>query len=676
MSNELFRSDRYVAPFQSYATNATVQQREWMNREVKTAWDALSEVGHESSQTVTVNDMNVERYTIVPRDSPERVIFVKTFCRPYDQTRRGEADGYIDGAAYPVKVKHTIAQLFRAARTALRAYQGMRLIVGRAIRKADTVKRWKFLNNLPSTTASTSTATMRIRQRIKNASQADRYIMPPSSTMVLERGELQELSQFPTNQMMAMPMLRLAASNDAPAEEPTPKPFAPESDFTLVPNATNVDWATAVGGSIYKVPAGAIDGDIDDIAVVMLMLSDSNVLNFNKNCSLKSDDPWRVWLLQALREDATEVNISFSLKGTQERTNVAAISITLPESKVRPAMAFSTANLAGNFSDRGLPSMRKKDLVIGDSGFNPMHSFLCLGLVPENPKKSWTLAQIFAHINVNPDAGDRVKNLGVVMGAALDMLAGVANPGFVLNRGMVWFLPHENYGVVQRLEWGLNQSAKDSLESWCREWFPVNNKKNPLTIKNPTIVSRRSCVRIDDRDNYGLSFAHQMLFMFDITRDGVVPEKDYVITCGVDLNLEEGSDAMIITLRVDAATSETKVGLLSFLAWLIPDLDTGPVGNMIPAIDRILVRSVELRTSKGEDGKLSVNQVTVRAEYSNEKWTVKNAQGVEQVVAFLVGTPVVCRMLLRFGFADCPVAHLHVEKRSTATTRRQYLAVA
>ncbi len=246
---------------------------------------------------------------------------------------------------------------------------------------------------------------------------------------------------------------------------------------------------------------------------------DQPLLEVEKDLQLSVSDHIRDWLLQTMQEDpsATDASISVSLGGTQAKLTLASITMDLPARSNRPALAFSTASLAGNFSDRSLPSLRTRQPLLVDSGFYGVHSFLCLGLVPNSAP--WTMEDVFLQAGVDSSTS---QGSGAALGAVLGKLGGSTDVEFALKRGMIWFLPDEDYLTIQRLEWTLNVAAEQSLQDWCSEWMPGN-----IVIQNPTIVSRRECSRIELPDNLGLYFKHELLFMFDVVREGIDPAHDY-----------------------------------------------------------------------------------------------------------------------------------------------------
>ncbi len=600
----------------------------FINRLVQEAWNALSEVGVDSLVTFPVNGVSEERYQTRARGDNGAVIFVKTHCRPFSRERRLKADGYVDGASYPIKVGQSYDEILRASRTTplARPYKALAWVIG-AVRNNVMPVSWR--PGYDSIVDVSRSACLRVQKTVGWA----KY-MPARTTAALQRGQLQDVKNPPVH-LFAQRLAGLAAAADQGVSTPTGTPLsvtpAPAQDFFLVPDVTDVDWATAYTGPVYRVPVGPGEEDLDSIAVFLMML-ENPALKLRNDLSLTEDDPFRAWLLQAVHEIplTSHARVSVSLTGTQTKTNVVAITLMLPATDSRPAMAYSTSTLVGNFSDRSLPSLAGKPPMIETSGFYPMHSFLCLGLTPDG--KPWSLAQVLSQINV--DASAATQNLGAVLAAVVDVLTKSTTPlQFILNRGMIWFLPNENYLTVQRLEWGLNADTEKALGAWCKEWMPSH-----LVLQKPTIVARRSCTRMDTPTNTGLSFEHEMLVMCEIVKTGVDPATDYIITCGLDLNLAGGSETLIATIRVDPASFDAEnVGLLDFIGWLVPEVDISGVGTVIPVINNIMVRSVELKISKTDTGSVSIDRIVVRAEYSNPSWKVSRLNSTAKVeVPFLV----------------------------------------
>ena len=609
-------ADDYIAQCVALGLAAR-RQRDYMSGIVKVAWDALSEVGVDSLTPVVVNAVAENRYRII--DDQHRVMFVKTLFRPFNRERRLRADGYLDSVSYPVMRMHTDPQLVRALRTSPLGfpYNALALVIG-AIRRRVPITWRPTYDKVLNASRTAALKFQKVARSLK--------VMAARRTDNLARGQFQNVAM-----LQAFAELRRTAVAGGPAllaSVPSVTP-TPTQDFVLVPDVDGTDWTKVSHGPAYRVPLGPTDADLDNIAVFMMML-EQTAITLSKDFVVAVDDPFRVWILQALREttpSTSKASIAFSLTGVQTKTNVSAITLTLPATATRPSMVFSTSTLVGNFSDRSLPSMRTKPPLVEKSGFYPMHSFLCLGLKPDST--AWTLSQVFMQINVGSTTG---QNLGAVLGAVMDVFAGANQPTFVMKRGMIWFLPQESYLTVQRLEWGLGPSAEQAFTSWCKDWMPRS-----FVIRNPTLVSRRNCTRIDTPTNTGLRFGHEMLFMFEIARDGVEPAKDYIITCGLDLNLQDGSESLIASIRVDPASADAKVGLLDFVGWLVPQVDISSVGNIIPVLENVLIRSVELKIVKGDKG-ISVDQIVVKAEYSNPSWKVPGPNGQKVNVPFLVRT--------------------------------------
>ncbi len=595
---------------------------------VQKAWSALSEVGVGSLATFPVNGVLEERYQTQARGKTGAVIFTKTHCRPFSRERRLMADSYLDGASYPIKAGQSYDEILRASRTTplARPYKTLAWVIG-AVRNNMMPVSWR--PKYDSIVDVSRSACLRVQKTVGWA----KY-MPARTTAALQRGQLQDVKNPPVH-LLVQRLAALPTAEDqgvstpaAPAPSVTP---APTQDFYLVPDVTGVDWATTYTGPVYRVPLGPGEDGLDSIAVLLMML-ENPALKLRKDLSLTADDPFRAWLLQAVHEIplTSQARVSVSLTGMQTKTNVVAISFTLPATDSRPAMVYSTSTLVGNFSDRSLPSLAGKPPIIETSGFYPMHSFLCLGLTPDG--KPWSLAQVLSQINVDASAAN--QNLGAVLAAVVDVLTKSTKPlQFLLKRGMIWFLPNENYLTVQRLEWGLNADTEKAIGAWCKEWMPSH-----LVLQKPTIVARRNCTRMDTLINVGLSFEHEMLVMCEIVKTGVDPATDYIITCGLDLNLDGGSDTLIATIRVDPARFDAEnVGLLDFIGWLVPEVDISDVGNVIPVINNIMVRSVELKISKTDTGSASIDRIAVQAEYSNPSWKVSRPNSTAKVeVPFLV----------------------------------------
>lgn len=407
-------------------------------------------------------------------------------------------------------------------------------------------------------------------------------------------------------------------------------PFYLAPDF-IAPILTSPDPSLV----IYQILSGDVPG-FDPFSTFISKL-DQPALHVEVSGSLSTDDELRQWLPMTVLVDpaTTGVDVSIQLGGAQTSVSVQSFTMTLPVTNANPTMAFSTANLQGNFSHRSGPG---PTLPSTFTGYWPFHGFLMLGLTPASkgdktnpsPATTWKLSQIFQQINVDTGAS---TSGGAVLEALLDVFQNQSDHKMFLQKGMIWFVPEENYLTIQRLEWGLETAAEQTLKTWCITWL-----KLAITIQNVNIVSRRETTRVCSPDGWDLAHIHEFLVMFELTRtkDGD-PKTAPIITCGLDFNLSTGSSNLTATFRIDPTTNTINDGILDFLEWLLPSAtrDFAALETFIPAINNIRLRSVSVTIGKDDIGP-SVNRVVLNAEYSDPTWTVTDDHGDTTVVPLLV----------------------------------------
>jgi hypothetical protein len=607
---------------------------------VAKAWGPLSDVSH-TSAAAGASSFSVD--TFAPITAEKRVEYIWTACRPVDESRRNASDRLIDG--------FSLALTTEVIDDAGKADILLKLRSTQAASRPATVAPKKT----KASTAASSAALMlpfRLRSKMKAAGlAAGTYNQGPSSAAGarnrvngLETKQAETKGNKKKLQVTAHPndtSLQMSLSiSDQTSSHPVSmdQPPQPTSSFYLTPDFA-AQFLTSSGSPfvIYQLPSGG--GSAYDPFSTFISDLDLPAIHVEASGSLSADEDLRQWLpLTALvQPDTAGVNVSIQVGGTQASATVQSFAMTLPSTNTNAAMNFSTSTLTGNFSNRSGPD---PTLPVGFTGYFPFQNFLLLGLDPSskgnkadpNPATSWQLSQIFQQINVETG----LTNSGaVVLEALLGVFQNLFSAKLFLQRGMIWFVPDENYLTIQRLEWGLEDSAEQSLTNWVHEWLQWD-----IAVHNISIVTRRECTRLVTGDSWKLVYNHELLVMFGLTRtkDGD-PSKAPLITCGLDFNCGTGSSSLTGTLRIDPSTGAADDGILDFLEWLVPSATTefSAIQNIIPVINNIKLRSVSVTISKSDAG-IAVNRVMVNAEYSDPTWTVSGDNGSTTVVPLLVSS--------------------------------------
>ncbi|KAI1129986.1 hypothetical protein F5Y10DRAFT_290235 [Nemania abortiva] len=588
------------------------------------AWKRLSVVGYQAAVQYDNSGVQVDGFADIPAGDGEEILYIKSHCRPNSSQLRSKADGYFDGASYAVKRKTTTDHLNRWAKALPSAEFKFKNVFST---NQVVSKSGKRKSNTSSAKIESMQNDAKARAAKKRASDVGNVPIPVPSpgTQHLTYGKYQDVTFEPQASASR-------ASKTAPTESALRANTTSETGISLPANMTSYIGVDSTADNwldvqlTYQVSSDGPDGEFDEMASFLLqleqpMLEVDGTPDVDDNFPLSITDPLRIWLLQALQANPSPDQASVSVKLLQGSTSmdakVISFKIDVPAKDTKPALIFSTTALQGNFSDRGLPSLENRPPTIPESGFEGVHSFLCLGLV--NNSTTWSIQDVFLQSNI--DISDSVEGYGAVLAVVFQKFQALQDLKLELERGMIWFLPSESYRTVQRLEWTLGAGAAGSLEEWCTELMPN------VSIQNPTIVSRRECTKADVGDTTELSFEHELLFMFGITSEN----PSYVVTCGLDLNLKDGSEMLTAIIRVDPMTQDTRVNLEDFVGWLVPSVDISGIADIIPFIENVGVRSVELDINIA--GKISISQITVMAEYS---WQLTGSDGNEKPVPLLL----------------------------------------
>lgn len=406
-----------------------------------------------------------------------------------------------------------------------------------------------------------------------------------------------------------------------PPALPAPAPTTP---FYLIPDFLAAKFNPNSTAPIYQIPSGSMSADFDPYSVFISLL-DMPAIYVNPSGSLVDNDPLRYWLLLAVQVPPSTANagVTVDVSGSPASATVSSMTITLPSTSTQPALQFSTKTLQGNFADRASVS-----LPLSSDGYFPTHSFLAFGLDLQSMGGSsqWPLSQVLQQVNVLASTNNQFT--GPVITALLSALSGKLDLELKLEKGMIWFSPRENYLTIQRLEWGLDGDALQTLHNWCTSWIPWS-----VDIQNLTLVGRRESWRAITQDGWTITTTYSLLVTFDLGSTG-----PNMITFGLDMNFAVGSTTLIATLRIDPSSDNAKSGAFSsFLSWLVPGESFSDLTSIIPGLDHIFVRMAEVRLVQS-NGTTSISQVTIMTEYSNPSWTVQNPAGG--------GTPLVVPLLV------------------------------
>ncbi|GAW19373.1 hypothetical protein ANO14919_088590 [Xylariales sp. No.14919] len=613
--------------------------QEYVQKLVEGFWPYFSDVAVECLHGDTVEPQSRGKYRRVRND--ERVLFVKSFCRPNDVERRRRGDGYFDGYAIPFRGKDTNKELLNWSECKLPEEPKPM-----DIDSAGGPKVEEMVVDQPLAAATAPAAKDAIakdyaqgikRQRTDSGIAGDDIddttIINPNTGKSGGIVSITPKKPKVDNEKFKAEIARRARTRLRDAPSPPP-PASPDRDYLviLIPKPVAPYWSPdpATVLPIYQIaPHPDVPTDFFSIFVSLL---DTPALVVNTDDTLAPLDSFRTWLLLATRAPDTSI-ISVNWGGTQAQSIIHELRFCLAPTSECPEMIFSTAthSLLGNFSDRA-----QADFRLPASGYFPFFNFLVFGLTPEKRASSqtWNLAQVFRQLNVATE-GD-LTTYGEVLQLIIEQLLDIE---FKLERGVIWFSPLENYKTTLRLEWGLSQSHETTMREWCQSWMPET-----LTIQNIKVVGRRNCrLAIDvpsTPDATPTSKAwraihdHEMMVIFEVGKDDRRPGAldDVSITCGLDLQLASGATSLTAIVRLDPANESATAGLVDTLDWLVGQGDIGgalsDLASVMPFLDNIQLRSVQLKMSQLK----TVDMITVDAELWNDDWKVEDENGTELTI--------------------------------------------
>jgi hypothetical protein len=605
-------SINYLTTFQTTML-AALDKRRYIIDKVSEAWWELSRIDFNSSYDAFID---MDRYAPT-MPLTYRVEFIKTYCRPVDKGRREAADFFIDGLAIPGyrgTSNDALINLVPPGKAAGRFVRTVRQLVL-------ATNQFKAAPSYYSGARTAGTTAVNAFRGIFSQ-PADPFVGPGAFMTAVSSSH-------------GGRRLRSALVDDVsrPKSVTSDKERAPQTNTTEL-SSTSKSFEGAATGPVYLVPdfaadcwtssdphrivpSGQASGSPHDPFSVFMSLLEIPVIHVEASGVLSDDDLLGYLLSQVSDYPPSTEQLSVSIKYHDDAnfTMVDSVTLDVPAtaSQTRPALQFSTSTLQGNFAPPGTVQ-----ITLPTSGYFPQNSFLALGLTQAAPA-NWSLYQMLLQVNVDSTLSD---SAGAVLEALLNYLQKETGVGFLLQRGVVWFMPAEKLSI-QRLQWSLNDSGLSAINNFCAEW--LKGVGWAITMKDISIIARRECRRAISQTDWTLTHEHELLLLFEMVRDGQ-KDDDILITCGLDFNLKDGGTNLIVTIKIDPRdpTKDTSGGgFLEFLNWLVPAEIFDSLNSMIPALQAIKMRSISVNISKSDAG-YQVAGVNVSAEYNNDSWKTGN----------------------------------------------------
>lgn len=366
----------------------------------------------------------------------------------------------------------------------------------------------------------------------------------------------------------------------------------------IVPGDLASTWS--VWGSTNTV-FGLADGDLYNNFLAYLGYPAFTVTT-GSTFTLSLDDTFANWMLLSIGAIGSEkAGMSLKLTGQPTATKITQMSLD----DVGPdgfdiSFDTSTTSLGPNFAKPIDP----KSSVLPSAGVFEDSLMLTLGLSPVSGKRQpWTFTNIVSFL------GYKISKSAM----ALDKL--IESGGlFNLEKGMIWVSPVSGLYTTQRMEWSLDQSALQKVQS-AFSWI-----KN-TTITRVGVVARRTSQYAAAVDDLQCIERGRLLLLLDVDITSIGT------TIEASLDFEIGTDNPFVTFTINLSpiqpsaadgSKTTFSGILGWIGKLLPLENVDQVLDWLPvdssSLDVVFARRVELTISCPPGSTPSITQVKVDIE--------------------------------------------------------------
>jgi hypothetical protein len=398
--------------------------------------------------------------------------------------------------------------------------------------------------------------------------------------------------------MAIRPQMKDAASSSTP----------PSGPYDLLTTDTAPTWSqvTSRTNPVYILDDG------DDFSALLSFMDFPALMIDGPGNHLIPADAFRDWLVTAAggnADDTTNV-VSIVPQGPQTATTVQKMTLVLvpliPGSQTARSLTFDSSLVATNFAT----DVDTTTFSLPDTGVFITRLMLCMGLsIPagvDNP--TWSLTDILSYLGVE------VGNTATFV----DSLVESGGGDFLLQRGMIWYLPTRDDLVVIRVEWEL---APAIVSKWLG-WLPTAG-----TPTKCSLIGRITSRQAPAPAGYIVQRETEILAKLDI--DLPVGANGVLITAAIDFNLSTDADTITFSLNFSppnaggTVESTRTASFTDVLDWIFSevlselDIDPSPITDCLPNLKVASIRRLEMICACPDMDSISIQSVKVDVEVTS-----------------------------------------------------------
>lgn len=379
----------------------------------------------------------------------------------------------------------------------------------------------------------------------------------------------------------------------------------PSGPYDVITSDIAATWSQVTGRTN---PVYILD-DGDDFSALLSFMDFSALMIDGPGNNLIMADVLRDWLMTGAGGSADDTRnvVSIVPQGPQTATKIQKMSLELvpliPGSQTTRSLTFDSSLAASNFAT----DIDTTKFSLPDSGVFVTKLMLCMGLSisagADNP--AWTLTDILSYLSV--DVGNTAT--------FVDSLVESGSGDFLLQRGMIWYLPTRDNLIVQRMEWELTPTI---VSRWLG-WLPTAG-----TPAKCSLIGRITNRQAPASAGYIVQRETEILAKLDI--DLPVGPNGVIITAAMDFNLSSDADTITFSLNFSppnaggTVESTRTASFTDILAWIFSKvlsglgIDPSPIVDCLPNLKIASVRRLEMFCACSSMDSISIQRIKVDVE--------------------------------------------------------------
>ncbi|KAF7192539.1 hypothetical protein HII31_06130 [Pseudocercospora fuligena] len=517
----------------------------------------------------------------------EKVQWVKVCCRSIDPSRRQKSlDKWLDGYTETQKTTFVPNAKSTEKKKSSRPAGATRVVLDARTVRSEKAKHDAVMEELLAKALNRDRENLSVglRKQLNNAEAESGRLA--NVLKDLDAGKMPEAKKGenrpkrkreppPENKhvvrkLMLTRALAVATVSATPAGAEPPQPVASaEPDlWRLVPASLLPSLTVSSDASVVPIDEKQSDYEY------FLMWTKQKLVVVDKDGDFDVDDSFKNHLFNAIGTAGTPSLRAIFAQDT-EVTGGKWQGLNLSFQHAGHQLAFETTSALSYF---GATFELGLNYSVPESGIVVPRRLLALGLANAELNQKWKFSHVLTWFwPTSPETTDALSALEDAIGA---------NVEFALRRAAIWFVPSDNYAIVQRMEWELQVGA---LTKWLGDGFM---KLDTVTILSPTIVGRKITRHTRTGAGELFSDAYEILVSLVFQRKST-NEK---MTAAIEVDLEEGSTTLTISLLPEKGNLGDMLGWINELLGN-SDETINSVANWIRGVG-VSVKRIQLGCSK------------------------------------------------------------------------------